>query len=239
MSLEFNATVDQYLELPDTGYFNGWSEGTFCTWFRADNLNSDNTLFCVGTYAANQPLIFWRDDDSAIGPENNTVSFLITLGGTERRAVAPNGSLNDSNWHHVCGVFKSGTSPKLYIDGAISSNGNGTQTGVTSASTERLRIGNATPLSSSKRLDGGVEDCRAYKRALNSKEIETIYYTKGQDAIFGDLEFRLVFNQGTVGNSPTSVKDFSNNKFDFTVNGSGVVYGNTFFLSEKRRKVIT
>ncbi len=94
--------------------------------------------------------------------------------GTNSPGVTSTSALNDNAWHHVVGT-KSGSTLRIYIDGASQ----GTSTDTTTTTTT-----NASPLyigtrgGSTNNLTGSVDEFRLYNRVLTADEVSALYLNR-------------------------------------------------------------
>lgn len=112
-----------------------------------------------------------------------------------------------NQWYHM-GFVYDGSNVIFYRDGA--QNGSSAQSGTidTSGSVECRIADNPGP--TRKEMNGCVEDCRIYTRALSAAEIQTIYAARGHDSIYDGLLHRWTINDGVAGTTASgsdSVKD--------------------------------
>lgn len=102
-------------------------------------------------------------------PSNNTITFYLTDGVTDRNlnSVSTIGNLNQ--WHHVVGTYD-GSTQKIYIDGKLA-NSASWSTSLNSLSAD-LVMGYLS--SGFFYLDGAIDDVKIYNRALSDLEISLL-----------------------------------------------------------------
>ncbi|MFT5526231.1 MAG: VCBS repeat-containing protein, partial [Pirellulaceae bacterium] len=182
-ALDFNpndGSID-YVSFGDN-FIDNETELSVATWIKVDSLNKDNTIMGKGAFAGGEPILFWRDDDNAGGPENNTIAVLISDANTETRAVAPDGSLNDTGWHHVAFTFTAsdgdgdGQGLKLYIDGAMVATANTANVDSIKANNQPLTVGGVVAtLNQSKGFDGAIDEVVIANAVYSPTEIQALY----------------------------------------------------------------
>ena len=133
----------------------------------------------------------------------------LKTGGTTTTHFETSTAINTGQWYHM-GFVYDGSNVIFYRDGV--QNGSSSKTGTidTSGSVE-VRIAD-NPGPSRLELDGFVEDCRIYKRALSLPEVQTIYAARGHDGIIDGLLHRWLLNEGAPGTAATgtgSIKDLT------------------------------
>jgi hypothetical protein len=87
-------------------------------------------------------------------------------------------SVNDNNWHHVVGVYHSGTNAEIYVDGVP----------VENTSPSVSISGNSAPFLVGAWYDGSyhptytglIDDVQVYDNALTSSEVQWLYEHPGQ-----------------------------------------------------------
>lgn len=165
-AVNLNGSV-QYITLP-TGVVSGLNDFTIATWVNVSPLAPWARIFDFGTgTSANMFLI----------PTNGSaMRYAITVsgGGAEQRIDGPPLS---PGWHHVA-VTLSGTSGRLYVDGAqIAVNSSMTLKPSSLGNTNLNFIGKSQY--SDPTLTGKIDDFRIYNRALSAAEISSFYIPSG------------------------------------------------------------
>jgi len=140
---------------------------TYCAWFKVDQFTS------------NMQCVIGNDGSYRISRNGTTNTMRLwndglggTLGGTS--------NVNDSNWHHVCGVIDSdGTNTQLYlyIDGQLENSV--TKTGTLKPLVGDLFIGSDGIAYPNREWNGLIDDVRIYNCALDGGDIADIYNGSG------------------------------------------------------------
>jgi hypothetical protein len=141
------------------------------------------------------------------GNTSSQMRVRLKTGGTTTTHLEDSAAINTGQWYHM-GFVYDGSNIIFYRDGV--QNGSSSKTGVidTSGSVE-VRIAD-NPGIHRKELDGFVEDCRIYDRALSSSEVATLFASRGMDSNVHGLLHRWGLNEGPPGVAATgagSVKD--------------------------------
>ena len=235
------------------GFANGWNKGTFMCWAKFQDLTADSTIMIIGsTFAGGMPMMFWRDDQAVTPTTSKAVTFMITAGGVEVRAVSSVNSMNNSNWHHIVGSFDttsattSNRKPRLYIDGVYNVIGttvdNFAQNAALNNPDTYLSIGRPNDFLAARHLYGFMEDIRVYNRQLSDAEVQTIYNSYGKDTILNGMVVRVLSNLGASGiDVPSVVPDISpvtTNLTTTAISGGQFLLNDNFVLSSKRPRVL-
>jgi len=146
---------------------------------------------------------------------SNQMRVRLKTGGATTTHFETSTAINTGQWYHM-GFVYDGSNIIFYRDGA--QNGSTAKTGVmdTSGSVE-VRIAD-NPGSDRLELDGFVEDCRIYKKALSLGEVQTIYVAQGHDDIVDGLLHRWLLNEGSPGTAASG--SGSNKDLVGAVNGT-------------------
>ena len=87
--------------------------------------------------------------------------------------VASDGTLTDTDWHHLAGTFD-GTTGRLYLDGVAT--GTPDTSGSLVTNNLNLYIGrNTDPDVATTYFNGLIDDVRIYNRALSAQEVKQLY----------------------------------------------------------------
>ena len=153
-ALEFDG-VDDYVQVASSSVLDNLTKDiTISSWVKRDRKNRD--------------FIFFRSDTSQISLSLGFVGDNFVYFGTSASIYANVG--DDTNWHHVLGVIKSG-SARIYYDGVLVVTG-----AVPSLSAIGIiRIGVESPYSPGTQFDGIIDEVRLYNRALSTDEIKRLY----------------------------------------------------------------
>ncbi|WP_411847129.1 LamG-like jellyroll fold domain-containing protein [Roseibacillus persicicus] len=139
---------------------NGATELTLAGWVFPDS-KSDNDGIVSSTGSSYFGLLF-----SGYG-SGNPLEFRAQGTGL----VAPDNSCPAGQWHHVCGVWKSGQIHKLYIDGVEVADNPSPQGGEINADDWFL---GTDRFISSRYLDGNIKGFRLWSDALSASEVAAL-----------------------------------------------------------------
>lgn len=165
-----------------------------------------------------------------VADAGDEVRFAIDWYNAPGNWATPDSSITLNNWYHAAVSYNSGSSsnvPKIYLNGVsqsltVVSNPSGSL--MTDAGAD-MSIGNQED--GVVTFDGYVGDARAYDRILSDAEIQTIYASRGHDAIVDDLVGRWLLNEGAPGTNPSGsgvIKDLSNYGNHGTPSAGPMVY---------------
>lgn len=215
MALEFTGDADR-LVWNDASFLVGLSALTFSCWIKCNA----SLPYDIGFFKTNDT---WGSDDGigirydAVGANGGGTSILkcgISLTGTGETNVETSINSQTNEWQFVTMAWQDGEEIGIYLDGQLDtpSDSDGIGTGVTAAgNVDQIFFGTGAKGSGTTGWNGLMEDIRFYDRRLSSQEIETMYNTRGNDAIVNNLLFRVLFNELPVGQTATtgSIVDLS------------------------------
>ena len=231
MALDFTAVGMELRPIALTSFMTGRSEGAGMAWLyqNATSLSRDGSVMRQGVAGATSPLLFWRDDVSAVGSAENTLALIINpFCFDTNQLVAPTDVMVNEGWYHVGFSFKASGQARLYLNGVqIASKSIGA--GSVIANTDPMTI---SDVSTSRSVVGQIEDARFYSRELSAAEWAAIYRDRGMDDVVEGLVFRLALNEvppGTVVGTGV-LRDLSpnGNDFEVTVPGTSPTYRDSF-----------
>jgi hypothetical protein len=192
---------DDYVNISGTSILNGATQATFTAWVKLRSLNTDDDIFAKGKHdLKNASILIWRDDDVTGGDNisnKDCLSAMIYDGAQYKFISSGNGTLNDTNWHHLAVTFNatSNTGLKIYIDGKFNQSGNPVAASVdriASVNPEPLRIGRDNESApTNQTFNGSIEDVRVYNRALTADEIYELYNASTQYCLLGNMNTSL------------------------------------------------
>ncbi|WP_341216683.1 LamG-like jellyroll fold domain-containing protein [uncultured Wocania sp.] len=166
-SIDFDG-VDDYLSR--ASFINGLNDVTIMAWIKSDAGNSTNMV------------IAGEDTGCKLWLENgNTPKFTIKSAGNSETTVSCS-SINFDEWHHITGTYKSSTGLiSLYLDGALLSSTNVTNTGAaienTEDSNESFEVGRlSTDVSNKEYFKGNIDEVRVFNTALIPDQIQQMVY---------------------------------------------------------------
>ena len=156
--------VDDYIDFGDQDYydFENTTDFTLSTWIKT------NCTSCEIVTKSNGAAPHYRMVIHSTGWVR-----LVANDGTTVKDISSITRVNDSQWHHVVGVFDRDDKMKLYIDGVkerekdMSTVGNITNAG-------SLAIGRFGS-SGTSYFDGFIDDVIVFNRSLTSEQILTLY----------------------------------------------------------------
>jgi len=168
-ALDCDGANDELIDVSAGDYLNGLSAITVSIWVKSDVVNQDRGILFSSSSTGSDSELGIRYDQTGTNSGNPgviTASLHATSGSTHIESTS---NVQTTNWQHVAIVWESGSSLKLYINGAlnIAAYDGGAVSGVTTG-VNTLTLG----AGSMRRFwDGLVDDFRIYNRALDPNEI--------------------------------------------------------------------
>lgn len=158
--LQFDSTNDA-VSVTSTAALQAWTTGyTYSIWFKRDEIGtSEHGLITYGST---------NNQGVALVINANKIYFWLPSYSILQSAT----SVNNTNWHHVAGVFDNvNNSLKIYLDGSLDNSATETNDPVTP--TTNLIIGN-TPNVTTRAFSGYLDEARIYSRALSATEVAAL-----------------------------------------------------------------
>lgn len=121
------------------------------------------------------------------------ISFSSTRSIAGGQWTSPASSVGVGAWFHVVAIYDNGSTANdaaFFINGASSASSELTAPVGTNTSDAANDLWMGDRVGTDRAFDGRMEDVRIYNRALSAAEIETIYASRGRDAIVTGLIFR-------------------------------------------------
>ena len=175
-ALKFDG-INDYVNCGDLSFIDGATALSIVVLVRFTDLSVDSTILAKDYFTGYAQLLFWRDDRGTLESRNNTIAIIFGNGVSRCRIEGADGSMNDTDWHHIVVTFDSGTA-HLYIDGQEDANspgssGTGGPTALESTN-DPLQIGKPIT-TSNKELDGEIAKVVVYNRALTAIDVVEDY----------------------------------------------------------------
>lgn len=172
--LLFNGS-SQYISVPNNSSLNPTTGLTIEAWIKPTDI-ANNTNYNIVAKQDWGNKLGYRLAISGYGCNTNCLFFGVG-DGTNRTEYVPNGvNLNDTgNWHHVVGVFSSGTL-KVYVDGVLRGT---TTTPVNTISNTSSLLAIARHSAGSEFFPGFIDDVRVYLYARSDNQVKVDYNTRG------------------------------------------------------------
>ena len=174
--LVFDGT-DDYVNCGNTLNFpNSFSIGC---WMKADS--GTNSIYTKGLVSRYSTVGNYRQYLLGFNEENSYVNFGFSTngtgsGGTGNFVSSSNGSIIRNIWYNIVGVFDSGSSVKIFINGTSSVSLNTTATSHYSSNVKPLEIGASEAFDSGVReFNGNISKVIMYNRALTPDEVRRNY----------------------------------------------------------------
>ena len=193
MSIEFDGGGSgQHIDLGTLDLPAGLSAMSIFSWVKFNSFSvPDQRIISKATSSATEDHWFMLSSINT-----NQMRVRLRTGGTATTHFETSTAINTGQWYHM-GFVYDGSNIIFYRDGV--QNGSSAKTGVidTSGAVE-VRIAD-NPGTNRVELDGLIEDCRIYTKALSLAEAQTIHAARGRDDITDGLRHRWLLNEGAPG----------------------------------------
>ncbi len=169
-SLEFDGTND-YVNCGDVFDIDlsGTNNYTVSAWVKI--ASGDSGLICSKRDGSN--------DGFEIGISSGYVSWYLNDGSTAIADTADGTTVDDSVWHHIALVFKSGDKAYRYVDG-VSTGTNDSVSSINDCSnSDNFFIGSRDKTSPDNFITGSLDEVSIWDTALSAGDISTLYSAKG------------------------------------------------------------
>lgn len=209
MALSFSGGTDRII-YNDASFLVGLSAFTVSCWVKCNA-----TLpYDIGFFTTNND---WNGDNGiclrydAVGINGGAASCIkcgITVGGVEH-TYESQANTQTNDWQFIVWQWQSGSQQRLYVDGIYNApsgtSGSTTPTGTTGPNNiDEVYFGAGTKGSSTTGWNGLMEDIRFYDRRISAAEIQTMFFTRGNDNIMENLLFRVLFNELPIGQTAST-----------------------------------
>ena len=172
-SLDFDGATN-YIDFPDKFNFVQ-TTGVFSTsiWLKLDDYTSNAVQAILGTNytSVNIGFYLWYDNRSA-NSQDRALRFQFANGSTNQLDNPQ--AITDNNWHLI-NVVGDGTTIKIYKDGVQLSNTLTISGSTSSEGFHNLRIGANTQSPAAVELNGKLDECAIFNKALTQSEISQVY----------------------------------------------------------------
>src|SRR3989344_1357743 len=195
----------QYLSAAHSTSLDITGSITVAGWMKSDNTSGTHYIASKGDFTNSR---LW-----GLLQSNTTIQFFINGSSGYTLLTSDAGSMPDTNWHHVAGVYD-GTNMNIYVDGILAKST--AKTGTINSSSVAVLIGTLINNGSNQEFfDGKLDEVRIYNRALSASEVTQLYnFAPGP---IGEWKFE----EG----AGTSAFDTSTNAKTGTLTGSGATWG--------------
>ena len=165
-ALQFDGS-DDYINLGKGSSLAGTGSHSLCGWYK-----NSGALRTIASKSSDFDGGGWG---LIINGGNTTASAAVVVTNGPTQVNSPTITVAPNQWHHVCGVFTSGVSIKVYVDGFDS--------GTTATSDTALRTGGSsligwTGAGVDSKFSGTIDDVRIYNRALTAAEVNQLYNSR-------------------------------------------------------------
>ena len=147
---------------------NGLSGLTVSAWFKANSTGASSRIVSKDQLGVQGCFILWIDgsNDLLFQAHNGTGFKIATYASFSE----------DTNWHHVAGVF-SATAIKLYLDGAEVASATYPSSTLDDSDNEEVVIGADSDVASPDQLfKGNIDEVAIWNEALTASEVAQIYH---------------------------------------------------------------
>lgn len=155
--------VDDYVEIPDFGLFDGSEDYSVALWFRADNLSSFGRIFHPRAEA---------DVAFVVDRVGNSELAYYTYDGDEHNVSTS--SLSTETWYHTVATWDADGDVTLYLDGSSVDSGSLADPEAKSGTNA---FGARISTQQGDYYDGIIDDPRIYDKVLSDIEVSNLYNT--------------------------------------------------------------
>jgi hypothetical protein len=176
-ALEFDGSND-YVTVSDTAALDITGPVSVSAWVKKSNTTATTRHIVVkGTRFGGT-----SNDYALINNGSNQIRFEVSNGGTNYSVTDTTLPINDTNWHHVVGVYIPSTALQVYIDGKLRTSNTSSIPSTTTANSNALRIGiNSTD---TERWAGTIDEVKVYDHPLSQNEVN-LNYNMGSSQVLG------------------------------------------------------
>jgi len=161
---EQDGVTDDYVEV-NTAIISDYPF-TASVWAKTESATNQDDLISLADSSVEN--VFYSLEINAAG----YAAFDLLDGGSSDNTASTT-AINDTNWHHIVGVFTSSTERYLYVDGiqvASSTTSISLNSGV-----DRWHIGQRADSTPSNNYDGLIDEVAIYNSALTQDQIKLLY----------------------------------------------------------------
>ena len=180
----FQSADVQYITFGDV-IIDGRTSLTVGAWVKVMDLTKDSAFLVKGDFAADQPVIFWRDETANNSGRKDTHSVMVS--SPERRYEGPTNASSDTNWHFVLFTYtaNSATGLRFYQDGTLVGTASTTGQTALANNASALTIG-ASIIGLKNPMEGYMDDMVVFGNALSKADVRRLYL--GGQGILEPLE---------------------------------------------------
>lgn len=175
-ALEFDGVDDIARTEPRVeDFMNGATNFSASLFARFDNTTADHTILSKGEFSGTQPILWWRDDVNSNNPaQTDTLAIMISDNNTEARAVAPAGTLNNTDWNHLAFTFAANQADglKLFVNGVEVDSVSTMGVDSINATATRAILGRASTGATTNYLDGALDEVVFFDSTLSAADIQ-------------------------------------------------------------------
>jgi hypothetical protein len=172
----FDGTANNYISVGDVAELDPVGSFTISAWVKPTTLTPPQSIHIMAKGANGPP-----EAGAAGAGWHLVMSFtglpqFLCYDGTfgKTYAVASPSTLTAGTWSLVTGVFDSGKSLKIYVDGILMATATTTLTAVISSGID-CRLGAQHRTSVENEWDGGLDDMYMWNRAFSAGEVKCLY----------------------------------------------------------------
>ncbi|MGK7396300.1 MAG: LamG-like jellyroll fold domain-containing protein [Candidatus Cyclobacteriaceae bacterium M3_2C_046] len=183
---------DDYIDCGNNTVLNGYFTGlSISTWVKLKFISNGEFGTIVGKWGFD-PI---KDHFGLWINESYRVVMAVSDDRTMEKGLFSRQMLETERWYHLVAIWKSNRELEVYIDGVLDNKGTQTGRGINPRSEMSLKIGRQV-VRRSRAFKGHIDEVRIYNRALNSREVSTLYE-------MGKAECEKIIIKGHVYNKRT------------------------------------
>ncbi len=154
-----------YISISDNPNINIQTGESFSISFWCKHDAQNNATYLISKYKGSYGEPSYAIGTGSAGDSYSWFEFTANNGIENRGAI----DLNDTNWHNITTVFKSGESITIYVDGVLDIS-NPTSYSDSIINSRNLTIGSGSNIA--QFYKGAIDDIKIYKKALSLQEIQ-------------------------------------------------------------------
>jgi hypothetical protein len=174
LHLSFNIQSSDHISIADAAWQDITGDFTIAVWWKGGTLTTNSRVLFGNVVAQNNSADAPTTERFGLAIYNNLLYGLIYDGTTVSTVISP-AALNSvhTSWH-LFAFTRSGSTLKLYRDGALWQTGTGTANSTSTANTDGLRVG-AHNGDVNKNSIGQTTELMLFSSALTATEIDALY----------------------------------------------------------------
>jgi hypothetical protein len=212
-ALQFDGSDDKLTAAYDSALDVGpGAQGTVEAWIKTEDTGANLSIVTRGDLAGNAGYRLWLNGG---GCGAGVPTFYAGSSALCANDGVGNVSIADGEWHHVAGVYNTGTG-RIYIDGEEL--GSGAMGGILGDTSSGLAIGGSNETGAAGYFTGEIDDVRISNFARYPSELPPLRRS-------GTSGAAAVYHFDTVASGTNTFADATSNAISLAAHGQGFAYG--------------